>query len=94
MVADSINGEPIVCGGYNNTTFANETMEKICNRNCYKNILKSINGNLTIRHPYFTREHMLFQLSVMAVGGSLEDIIQIGRRPYFAARVHYGRIGI
>ena len=32
MVANFINGEPIICGGYSNNTFANLTMEEICFR--------------------------------------------------------------
>ena len=32
MVANFINGEPIICGGYSNNTFANLTSEEICFR--------------------------------------------------------------
>ena len=32
MVANFINGEPIICGGYSNNTFANLTLEEICFR--------------------------------------------------------------
>jgi hypothetical protein len=51
MVADFVNGEPEICGGYSNNTVSNVTMEEVCFKLLHKTNKWEFHDSPSLRYP-------------------------------------------
>ena len=51
MVADFVNGDPEICGGYSNNTFSNVTMEEVCFKLLNKTNKWEFHDSPSLRYP-------------------------------------------